>query len=404
MGSFENRKPSSTLSIYIDCDTVPLGSPERLMEAFKTVAGMVLVQIIFGGVNILYKLALNDRMDIRIMVTYRYLFAAASLIPIAFFVERTRRPRLTRVIVGEAFLSGLFGCTLAQNFYLASVSKASVTFAAAMANLVPAITFILAVLFRLENLRINKLSGQAKVLGTVVGVCGAMLLTLYKGPDVPLWSSSINLLPNNQVTPLHNQSGNHVMASLFAVASCLSYSLWLIIQVIFSDVSAKMSEVYPCPYSTTALMCSMASLQSFLLAIIMQRDMAQWRLGFNIRLLAVSYTGILGSSLTFTLLAWCIRKKGPLYASVFNPLMLIIVAILSTVLLNEKLHLGSGLYIVLWGKKKEAKKSMELDNMTVRGPIDFVIVPGGSTHSLAQEEEIDIEQELAFAYEETPHR
>ena len=64
----------------------------------------------------------------------------------------------------------------------------------------------------------------------------------------------------------------------------------------------------------------------------------------------------------------------------------------------------SGLYIVLWGKKKEAKKSMELDNMTVRGPIDFVIVPGGSTHSLAQEEEIDMEQELAFAYEETPHR
>lgn len=127
-----------------------------------------------------------------------------------------------------------------------------------------------------------------------------------------------------------------------------------------------MSEVYPCPYSATALVCSMASLQSFLLAIIMQRDMAQWRLGFNFRLLAVSYAvmkvlnpiplatsetlknnmrilylqGILGSSLTFTLLAWCIRKKGPLYASVFNPLNLIVVAILSTVLLNEKLHLG----------------------------------------------------------------
>ncbi|KAH7680825.1 WAT1-related protein [Dioscorea alata] len=327
------------------------------MEAFKTAAAMVLVQILYAGVNIFYKLALNYRMDIRIMVTYRYLFAAASLIPIAY------------LFFFFFFFFGwpIFRCTLAQSLYLASVSKTSVTFAAAMGNLIPAITFILAVLFRLENLRINKLSGQAKVLGTVIGVCGAMLLTFYKGPDVPLWSSSINLLPNNQVTPLHNQSGNRVMASLFAVASCLSYSLWLIIQ-------AKMSEVYPCPYSTTALVCSMASLQSFLLAIIMQRDMAQWRLGFNIRLLAVSYAGILGSSMTFTLLAWCIRKKGPLYASVFNPLMLIIVAILSTVLLNDKLHLGSmlsaglivsGLYIVLWGKKKEAKKSVELDHMSL---------------------------------------
>lgn len=58
------------------------------MEAFKTAAAMVLVQILYAGVNIFYKLALNDRMDIRIMVTYRYLFAAASLIPIAYLVER----------------------------------------------------------------------------------------------------------------------------------------------------------------------------------------------------------------------------------------------------------------------------------------------------------------------------
>lgn len=65
----------------------------------------------------------------------------------------------------------------------------------------------------------------------------------------------------------------------------------------------------------------------------------------------------------------------------------------------------SGLYIVLWGKKKEAKKPVELDHMSVRGPMDLVIARGGSTHSLAQEEEeeIDIEQQLAFAYEETPH-
>jgi hypothetical protein len=39
-------------------------------------------------------------------------------------------------------------------------------------------------------------------------------------------------------------------------------------------------------------------------------------------------------------MAWCIKKRGPLFASVFNPLMLVIVAVLSSLLLNEKLHLG----------------------------------------------------------------
>ncbi|KAJ0976803.1 hypothetical protein J5N97_012277 [Dioscorea zingiberensis] len=370
------------------------------MEGLMPAAGMVLVQVVFAGANILYKLALNDGMDVRILVAYRYLFAAVSLIPIAYFVERTRRPRLTWMILGESFLSGLFGCTLAQNFYVAGMNNTSVTFSSAMSNLIPSITFILTVFFGLENLRIRKVPGQAKVLGTIIGLGGAMLLTFYKGPTI--WSSGINLLHNYQVTPLHRQSGNRVMGSLYAVASCLSYSLWLIIQ-------ANLGKVYPCPYSSTALMCSMASLQCIILAFIMQRNLAQWRMELGVRLLTVSYSGILASGMTFTLIAWCIGKKGPLYASVFNPLLLVILAILSPLFLNEKLHLGSvlgaglivsGLYIVLWGKRSESKP-MEIDIGTIRGPVDVVIVPGGSSHGLAQEQaeqHIDIEQQVAFAY------
>lgn len=50
--------------------------------------------------------------------------------------------------------------------------------------------------------------------------------------------------------------------------------------------------------------------------------------------------GIFASGMSFTLLGWCIKKKGPVYASVFNPLMLVLVAILSSLLLDEKLYLG----------------------------------------------------------------
>ena len=40
-------------------------------------------------------------------------------------------------------------------------------------------------------------------------------------------------------------------------------------------------------------------------------------------------------------MSWCIQRKGPLYVSVFSPLLLVIVAILSWALLQEKLYEGT---------------------------------------------------------------
>ncbi|GMP39158.1 hypothetical protein CsSME_00010108 [Camellia sinensis var. sinensis] len=68
-------------------------------------------------------------------------------------------------------------------------------------------------------------------------------------------------------------------------------------------------------------------------------------------------------------MAWCVQMRGPLFVSVFSPLMLVLVAIAGSLLLDEKLHLGSvigagvivcGLYMVLWGKGKELKRITQL--------------------------------------------
>lgn len=61
---------------------------KEMARGLKPAAAMVLVQVVFAGGNILYKLALNDGMDVRVLVTYRYLFAAAFIAPLAFFIER----------------------------------------------------------------------------------------------------------------------------------------------------------------------------------------------------------------------------------------------------------------------------------------------------------------------------
>ncbi|KAL0551424.1 hypothetical protein IC582_010510 [Cucumis melo] len=70
---------------------------------------MILVQFGFAGVNICYKLAAADGMSFRIIIAYRFLFASAFILPIAFFLERGRRPKLTWSVIFYAFLCGLFG-------------------------------------------------------------------------------------------------------------------------------------------------------------------------------------------------------------------------------------------------------------------------------------------------------
>ncbi|KAJ1273581.1 hypothetical protein BS78_06G292700 [Paspalum vaginatum] len=330
------------------------------------VVGMVLFQVIFAGLNIFYKLAVSDGMDLRVLVAYRYLFASVFLTPLAYFMERRNRTKVTWKVLGLSFVCGLAGGSVAQNLYISGMKVTSATFASATTNLLPAITFVLALIFRLEKLAIHTLSGQAKVAGTLLGVGGAMLLTLYKGVDITPWHSHVDVIGHHgggAATTTTATASNYVLGSLLCVGSCCFYALWLIIQ-------AKFSSLYPFHYSSTALMCIMTTLQSAAFALCFDRDVAhQWRLGLNIRLLSVAYAGVFASGVALVIMAWCVQRRGPLFASVFSPLMLLMVAVLSSLLLGEKLHLGTalgavliitGLYAVLWGKSREAANNVQV--------------------------------------------
>ncbi|RCV14779.1 hypothetical protein SETIT_3G005500v2 [Setaria italica] len=328
-------------------------------DVARPVAAMVLVQVIFAGVNIFYKLAVCDGMDMRVLVAYRYLFASAFLAPLAYFIERRNRTKLTWRVVVLSFICGLTGGSLAQNLYISGMKLTSATFASATTNLIPAATFVLALIFRYERLAIRTFSGQAKLAGTLLGVGGAMLLTFYKGADVTPWHSSVNLVAHQHRQQLEvvAEATNRVMGSLLCISSCFFYAIWLILQ-------AKLSKEYPFHYSSTALMCAMSTLQSVAFALCYDRDPGQWRLGFDVRLLSVVYSGVLASGVMLVVLS-------------------------CSLLLGEKLHLGSalgavlivmGLYAVLWGKGREtelAAKVAELptddDDVDDRRRIDVVV-------------------------------
>ncbi|GLT56369.1 hypothetical protein SLA2020_294130 [Shorea laevis] len=108
---------------------------------------MVTVQVVFASANVLFKLAANDGMSLRVIVAYHFVFATVFMVPLALIVER-KKPKLTWTVLLQAFLCGLLGGSLSQNLYLESLALASATFASAMFNLIPAVTFVLAVAFR----------------------------------------------------------------------------------------------------------------------------------------------------------------------------------------------------------------------------------------------------------------
>ncbi|KAI4342014.1 hypothetical protein MLD38_026677 [Melastoma candidum] len=343
----------------------------RLKEPFV----MVMVQVELAVVNVLYKVAANQGMSLKVIVAYRLLFATAFMAPVAFFYERKIRPRLTPKVLIQSFFCGLFGGSLGQTLYLESLALTSATYASAMLNLIPAVTFVLAVLFGLEKLRIRRVEGKAKVVGTLLGLGGAMMFTFYKGVEIHLYPSHVNLLNVHHQVAASSQHHNMLLGSILAFCCCLSISVWFIIQ-------AKMSKEYPCQLSTTALMCFMGAIQGCIYGLLRENDWNQWKLHWNVGLLAVVYAGIIGSGLCMTLMTWCVRTRGPLFVSMFNPLMLVVLALTTPFLLGEKLHLGSvigggliicGLYSVLWGQGRERKRLNQLVPAEGAGPADSIV-------------------------------
>ncbi|XP_027338079.1 WAT1-related protein At1g25270-like [Abrus precatorius] len=355
----------------------------NLVHGLKPALMMLMVQIAFASVNVLYKVAINDGMSVRVLTAYRLIFGAACTVPLALIFERKNRPKLTWRVIFMSFFCGLFGGSLFQNLYFESLALISATFASAVYNLIPAVTFILAVSCGFEKLNMRTSAGKAKVLGTITGIGGAMMLTFLKGIEINIWTFHINLLHEKGPTgALNGDSGSKLLGVFCGLGSCFCFALWLIIQ-------AKMSKEYPSQYSSTALMSLMGAIQSTVFALCVEKDWSQWRLGWNIRLLTAAYSGIVASGIMIVVIAWCVRMRGPLYASVFNPLMLVLVAIAGSLMLDENLYLGSvigavliviGLYMVLWGKSKEIKRVTHLEITPEFQEIEVVVASNAVDH------------------------
>ncbi|WVY91819.1 hypothetical protein V8G54_037333 [Vigna mungo] len=305
------------------------------------------LQFGMAGTYLFTMASLNHGMSRFVFIVYRNAIAALALAPFALIFERKVRPKMTWTVFLQILVLGFLEPVVDQGFTFLGMQYTSASFASAVMNAVPSVTFVLALFLRLERVNMRELRSQAKVVGTLVTFAGALLMTLYKGPQFDLFHHS---------NTTHQQSGSNSTQN--------NHSHW--------SITVKR---YPAELSLSSLICLGGALQSAVVAVIADHNPRAWAIGFDYTLYGPLYTGIISffffynllqgimsSGIAYYIQGLVMQSRGPVFVTSFNPLCMIIVTALGSLLLGEHLYLGSiiggmiiavGLYSVVWGKGKD---------------------------------------------------
>ncbi|KAJ4777214.1 WAT1-related protein [Rhynchospora pubera] len=369
----------------------------NFLRRCKPYVAMISLQFGYAGMNIITKVSLNHGMSHYVLVVYRHAFATLSIAPFALILERKVRPKMTFWVFVQIFVLALLGPVIDQNFYYAGLKFTSPTFSCAMSNMLPAMTFVMAVIFRMEKLHLKKLRCQAKMVGTLVTVAGAMFMTLYKGPIIEMiWAKYIHGHQTAADTSSVPTDQDWFKGSIFLIIATLAWASLFILQA----VTIKR---YDAPLSLTTLICFVGTLQAIVVTFVMEHKTSVWSIGWDMNLFAAAYAGIVTSSIAYYVQGLVLQIKGPVFASAFCPLMMIIVAIMGSFILSEKIYLGGivgsvliviGLYAVLWGKYKENKEKKEIEAIDL--PVALKSIEGnGAIIEVVDIDEVELEKARA---------
>lgn len=321
------------------------------IESVFPYVGMVIVQFAQVGLMIAGKVAMSNGMTSFTFAFYSNAMASLILLPISFWLHRSARPPLFYTFLCGFFLLGLIGF-LVQIFGYTGLLYATASLSSAMMNLIPGFTFVLAIMFGLEKFDGKSSSTLAKSIGTIVSIVGAFIITLYKGPAI-LGISSHSTAPIHTLT----QSSAWLIGGLLLAIDSVVASVFIIAQ-------ALVLKKYPAVLLLMFFYSCFIAILSAAVSLTVERDTKAWNLKPMTRLIPVIYSGMFGTVFQVSVIMWCLKRRGPLFASMFHPLGVIIAIVMGIVFLGEPFYLGSllgsiivsiGFYSVMWGKAKEGK-------------------------------------------------
>ncbi|RVW47238.1 WAT1-related protein [Vitis vinifera] len=286
---------------------------------------LLTIECLDVGLITLSKAAMRRGMSDYVFVVYSNALAVPEKVP----------PPLTPSILCRIFLLGLVSCSL-QMLKFIGIGYSSPTLASAMTNLIPAFTYVLAIVTRWYS------------SNSAVKLC----------PGIEFASTTPSMLNHNLLLP----RSNWIIGGFLTAAAAFMVAVLLVFQTsIIRD--------YPAELIVTLISHIFATMQSSLVSLIAERDPSAWRLRLDMELIAVGYSGIFVVALRGAVYAMGSAPKGPVFVAMFKPAGIVIAVIMGVTFLGDKLHLGSvigaaiialGFYTVVWGKAKEEKMAEDI--------------------------------------------
>uniref|UniRef100_A0A0E0MXT1 WAT1-related protein n=1 Tax=Oryza rufipogon TaxID=4529 RepID=A0A0E0MXT1_ORYRU len=191
--------------------------------------------------TILTKVAFSQGTSTYVLVFYRNIIAAVVLLPVALAVERKTAPPLSLKVSLKLFVHALCG---------------------------------------MESFKLKMCHGIVKISGIVFCAVGVSVLALYQGPDLKSFIKHHLFSHTNRVGT--HSSRNWILGIFLQFLATLMWALWAVLQ-------GPLLEEYPSKLLNTTLQIVFSAVQSFFMALVLERDFSRWKLGFDIGLVAIIY-------------------------------------------------------------------------------------------------------------------
>ncbi|KGN50255.1 WAT1-related protein At5g47470 [Cucumis sativus] len=328
------------------------------IEDAAVIGGLMTVQLIYAGNSVLLSYLMSLGLN---PLTVVVCFAAATslfLSPLAFYFERRKWPKkLSFKLMLQLVLISFGGVTLFQSLLLEGIKLTSPAMATAMPNLAPGLIFIIAWCFRLEKVEFSCVYSKVKILGTILCVVGAITMSIIQSSIII--PSKHQQLMTTSPPPLTTI----VLFNKEKIVGC--FYLMLSVFILSSNVVLQATALgeLPAPMSLSAITSFIGVFTTAAIMLLQNHNLLTDLSILNIKdLLSYSLLGGIVSGISLSFNGWAMKKRGPVLVSIFSPIGTVFSVLLSLFTLGDTISVGSvggmllmfsGLYFVLWAKRKE---------------------------------------------------
>ncbi|KAK3127300.1 hypothetical protein QOZ80_7AG0571130 [Eleusine coracana subsp. coracana] len=149
-------------------------------------------------------------------------------------------------------------------------------------------------------------------LSRITEACGGYCLCRRHNAHQPLQGKTLHLW--NPILHHHNEESNEVAShqlrgTILLLGSSFMFACWYLIQ-------------------------------TSLAGVILRRDKSAWKIGWDINLVTIVYSGALATAGKYSLNSWAVAKKGPAYPPMFSPLSVVFTVVLGSIFIGDDITVG----------------------------------------------------------------